>query len=301
MQIKLSSKALGELMKNSTEFEKIRKLCKHKLFLPGKVIAREGEISDFFFILEGNVNCYKNACGAEPIALTRGTTFGDESRLTNTYISTTHVKCLCLTRKQYGQIIEKANAMEFNCNTQSMSNATIEDFEMIRILGQGSFSTVSLAKLAPARGNKFENKGLFALKCYTGKNSENYYKTVEELIENEMTITSQLDNSFIVRSFGGFSNNDNIYHIFEALLGGDLYQLLQIQSKFDEDWVRFYAASVLHAFAAMHSKNIVYRDLKPENLILTSQGYIKIIDFGLSKKLIDEKKTYTCCGTVSVK
>lgn len=288
-------------MKNPNEIEKIRKLCKHKSFLPGKAIARGGKMSEVFFMLKGNANCCKKACGAEPIdSLTIGEAFGDEVRPTNTCIATTHAMCLCLAHKHHGQLFEKANAGKMNGNAQSMSNATIEDFEIIRALGKGSFSTASLAKLAPARGNNVENKGLFALKCCTDKNSENS-KAFKELIENEMRITNQLNNPFIVRSFGDFSNNANAHFILEALLGGDLHRLLNHKSKFAEDWVRFCAASVLHAYADMHSKNIVCRDLKPENLILTSRGCIKIIDFGLSKQLADDEKAYACCGTVSVK
>ena len=215
------------------------KLCNYKSFLPGKVIAREGEMSEqVFFIIEGYVNCYKKACGADLIdTLTRGKAFGDEIRLSTTYIATTQLKCLCLALKDCDRILEKVNTIETNRYTHSMSNATIKDFKMIRVLGKGNFSTVSLAKFAPAGSNNVENKGLFALKCYSGNNSEkNNLKCLKEMIENEISLTSQLDSPFIVRSFGGFSNNDGTYFILEAMLGGDLYQLLQEKSKFSEGW-----------------------------------------------------------------
>jgi len=64
---------------------------------------------------------------------------------------------------------------------------------------------------------------------------------------------------------------------------------------FTEKTARFYASCVVEGFAYMHSKNIIYRDLKPENLVLTDTGYLKITDFGFAKVVPD--KTYTLCGT----
>uniref|UniRef100_A0A0A9Z0P5 cAMP-dependent protein kinase catalytic subunit beta n=1 Tax=Lygus hesperus TaxID=30085 RepID=A0A0A9Z0P5_LYGHE len=65
---------------------------------------------------------------------------------------------------------------------------------------------------------------------------------------------------------------------------------------FDERTTRFYAASVILGFEEIHSKDVVYRDLKPENLLLDSEGYVKITDFGLSK-YIPSGRTHTLCGT----
>ena len=64
---------------------------------------------------------------------------------------------------------------------------------------------------------------------------------------------------------------------------------------FDEKTARFYAAAVIEAFEYMHSKDMIYRDLKPENLLLDSHGYLKITDFGFAKIVKD--RTYTLCGT----
>jgi len=79
-------------------------------------------------------------------------------------------------------------------------------------------------------------------------------------------------------------------------LGGDLFGILREKTLFDENYARFYAACVISAFEYMHSKNIIYRDLKPENLLIDKDGYLKVTDFGFAKD-ISGGRTWTLCGT----
>ena len=295
---------MSEILKNPKDIEIMAKVCITKTFFPGDMIAREGEKSATFFIVkEGNINCYKKLYRAQPlISLTVGSSFGEEPISNNTYIATSTVKCLCLPRKEFSKIFKKAIESESHHCNQPMKNANINDFKLVRVLGTGNFSTVKLAKYSSSNDTIAGNNALYALKCFKDNNAsdENSLKALNEIIENEKRITNQLESPFIVKFFGSIRSSNKVYFVLEAMLGGDLYQLLQKKTRFHEDWVRFYTASVLSAFEDIHSHKIAYRDLKPENLILTDQGYIKIIDFGLSKILDDETKSYTCCGTVSV-
>ena len=76
-------------------------------------------------------------------------------------------------------------------------------------------------------------------------------------------------------------------------------QVLETKGKkLDEASARFYAGCVVLAMQHMHSKGIIYRDLKPENLVLDSRGYLKVIDLGCAKQLPVGEKTFTLCGTV---
>merc|ERR1712129_387092 len=77
--------------------------------------------------------------------------------------------------------------------------------------------------------------------------------------------------------------------------GGELFTILRKMRSFDENTAKFYASCVEEAFDYMHERDIIYHDLKPENLVLTGNGYLKVTDFGFAK--IVPNKTFTLCGT----
>lgn len=91
-------------------------------------------------------------------------------------------------------------------------------------------------------------------------------------------------------------DDKHIYFLLEVLLGGELFKFLRAETQFPESWSRFFSASVLLAFCDLHERKIAYRDLKPENLVMDSNGFLKLVDFGLAKK-VDSGKTWTLCGT----
>ena len=114
-------------------------------------------------------------------------------------------------------------------------------------------------------------------------------------ISNELKILPTLEHPSIISFLGANHDDKYVYLAFEFLQGGDLFNLLKLENKLSLDKAQFYAGQIVFVIDYLHSKNIVYRALKPENILINKNGYIKIIDFRLSKEIKD--RTYTMCGT----
>merc|ERR1719204_1537999 len=104
-----------------------------------------------------------------------------------------------------------------------------------------------------------------------------------------------LHNDFLDNLRATFKDKLRVYLLLDVCLGGELFTILRKHRYFNDTVSRFFTACVVEAFAYMHSLNIIYRDLKPENLVLDSNGYLKVTDFGFAKQIEDQ--TYTLCGT----
>ena len=112
---------------------------------------------------------------------------------------------------------------------------------------------------------------------------------------NEKKLLALCGHPFLINLVACFQDQVEVYMVLELALGGELFSLLRDKVRFDEPMARFYEANVVAAFVHLHDHRIAYRDLKPENLLLDSMGFIKICDFGFAKIITD--RTFTLCGT----
>ena len=162
----------------------------------------------------------------------------------------------------------------------------LSDLEMKETLGTGTFGRVRLCR------HKTLNKH-FALKILK-KQEILRMKQVDHILA-EAAILSEIHHPFIVNMLKGFMDDDRLYILLEYVIGGELFSHLRKAGKFPNDVAKFYSSEVMLAFEYLHSLDIVYRDLKPENLLLDVQGHIRITDFGFAKKV--PERTFTLCGT----
>merc|ERR550532_701774 len=119
-------------------------------------------------------------------------------------------------------------------------------------------------------------------------------KQVEHII-GEKTILSLLNHPFIVCLLTTFQDEKRIFMLMEYINGGELFSYMRKQGRLPNDDTRFYAGEITLALAYLHDLNVIYRDLKPENLLIDCMGHVKITDFGFAK--VVEDKTWTLCGT----
>ncbi|CAD7966888.1 unnamed protein product [Amoebophrya sp. A25] len=165
---------------------------------------------------------------------------------------------------------------------------TLNDFDLRQTVGTGTFGRVRVVKI---KGSRVRIP--LALKIM--KKSEVINLRQVEHIRSEKDILSTLHHPFIVNMFATFQDQKRLFLILEYVNGGELFALLRRAGRLPQEHTRFYIGEIALAFNYMHSVFVIYRDLKPENLLLDCQGHIKITDFGFAKHV--EDLTWTLCGT----
>ncbi|XP_035028766.1 cGMP-dependent protein kinase 2 [Hippoglossus stenolepis] len=305
-------------------------------FEKGEYIIREGEEGNTFFIIaKGEVIVTQSTEGfAEPqeIKILRvGDYFGEKAlisedvRSANIICNERDTHCLVVDRDNFNQMVgtydelqsylkeyveelsrsdEKRNALPYSPQIDSAEahelmrlteriallspQQPFQELEVIATLGMGGFGRVELVKLK-------DEDTTFALKCI--KKMHIVDTRQQEHIYSEKNILQQISSGFIIRLFRTFRDDKFVYMLLEVCLGGELWTVLRDMNYFDEPKARFCTGCVSEAFDYLHTLGIIYRDLKPENLLLDNEGYVKMADFGFAKKIGLGKKTWTFCGT----
>ncbi|CDW89321.1 protein kinase domain containing protein [Stylonychia lemnae] len=196
----------------------------------------------------------------------------------------------------------KLTTFSLNQFSDGQENVTIEEkqkpqeekigpwsFIAHQLLGTGSFGEVFLVE-------KISNNRFYAMKVLTkskimGHNLTRYAMT-------ERNVMSIVNHPFIVKLNYAFQTQEKLFLILDYCPGGDLAEYLQLEKRFNEDKVRLYSSEILLGLEELHRKDIIFRDLKPDNVVLDAEGHAMLTDFGLSKEgVMKEGMAKSFCGS----
>lgn len=185
---------------------------------------------------------------------------------------------------------EEEDEPHVDLGPKEMTTACPADFDFLTTIGKGSFGRVFQVKHK-------ETGKIYAMKVLS-KEHIRKKNEVKHVMAELSVLKANFHHPFLVSLHFSFQNKDKLYFVLDHLNGGELFSHLQKEKRFSESRCRFYAAQIASALGYLHENNVIYRDLKPENLLLDKQGYLVLTDFGLCKEgMSPGAVTATFCGT----
>ncbi|XP_051510720.1 cGMP-dependent protein kinase 1 isoform X1 [Myxocyprinus asiaticus] len=303
---------------NDIQLSKIIDSMEEVKFQKKDVIVREGaEGNTFYIILKGEVLVTKNVSGQQKIIrkMGEGEHFGElalirEIHRTATCTAVGAVTCFSIDKEVFEETIP-IESLELHDDSDLLedikkpeevgSNTSLMLKDLIPVLyqegryqgepvtlGVGGFGRVELV-------TTLHHRKYFAMKKIIKKHIVAKRQEGHILLEKRILLAIRCD--FIVRLHAAFKDSRYIYMIMEFCSGGEIWTKLKEVGRFEENIAVFVTACVVEGYAYLHKKGILYRDLKPENLMMDTKGYVKLVDFGFAKELSRGEKTYSFCGT----
>ena len=171
---------------------------------------------------------------------------------------------------------------------KEIEKINVDDFDFYEKIGRNEFGYNRLCK-------NVESNKIYSMKIL--KKCDLLQSKIVEHLKSEYTILSTIYHPFIAELKGvNTKNPTSLYFLFEFVQGGDLSTLLDTKKQFPLEMAKFYAASILTIFDYLHKKKIIYRNLRPENILLGTDGYIKLTNFSFAK-IMKRDTTNTFCGS----
>ena len=281
------------IFKNFTDskFENILQKIKTEKIEKGKNLITEGEEGNKFYIIKkGLLDIYIE--GKYIRTMNENEYLGERSLFFKEKRSATAVakidsEVFYLEKDDFDTVID-TNLKIYLSNRLYLQDDTVQlnDLIFYKNLGKGSYGNVSLVK-------NVKNDFFYAIKNISTK--QILYCKLCKNIELERAILLQIDHPFIVKLVKTLKDNKYIYYLMDYIKGKELFDVLLEMGLVSEFQTQFYIASIMLAVKYLHERKFVFRDIKPENIMVLTNGYIKLIDFGTAKALKD--KTNSIIGT----
>jgi len=285
-------------------------------YIKNETIIRQGEQGNTFYILfDGELSVSKDGQELTRVSasIDDGTAeaFGEkallnaEARAATITVTSESASCLALDRETFNFLIgpletlqstSSNRAVRKSGNMTAMMQAQAHvlrrkigrlDLDKVGLLGCGGFGVVELVEHK-------DTKETFALKALSKGHVVN--TSMQQSVMNEKNIMLMSDSEFVVKLYATYNTAQSLLFLLEVALGGELYATYNNKGFYgSEKHARYYLAGVIFAFEHLHDRFVIYRDLKPENVLLNSKGHPKLTDMGLAKFVVG--KTFTTCGT----
>ena len=298
---KCSLKMLGEkssfieqlkkvnLFKNLTnaKLENLSKKIKVEKVPNGKNVITQGEEGTRFYIIKkGQVDIYVKDKYIR--TMNENEYLGDRALFFKEPRSATakahgDVEVYYLEKDAFETVIEK-NLKDYLKDRLYLQDNTVQLADLLYYmkLGSGSYGNVSLVK---SKKNKF----FYAIKNISCK--QILYSQLHANLELERSILLKIDHPFIVKLVKTMKDKNYIYFLMDYIKGKELFDVIRDIGLLNKFQTQFYGASIMLAVQYLHERKFVYRDIKPENIMVLGNGFIKLIDFGTAKSIKDKTKT----------
>jgi serine/threonine protein kinase/CRP-like cAMP-binding protein len=312
----LGIKVIADANLDAQQMSNLAQLVSDRNFSLGQLIMQEGNETKaaLFLVREGKVQIKSDTVDH---VVERGGYFGhemlaggNEERVKAPYTVRAAVDCVCgvLTLVECQSVFEVEGncdiSSELNCEVEAQhddipteqyvpkTSAKLEDLERHTILGEGSFGQVWLVSESLPDNSRRPYALKIQAKSYLAEEGQ-----IASVVEEKNTMM-KMHHPFIIKLFQTYQDEHFVYMLLELVQGGELFSVMHPNAEFcclPEAQVKFYALAIADALAYMHRGKYVFRDLKPENVMIDRFGYPVVIDFGFAKYV--PEKTYTLCGS----
>ena len=282
------------------EMNRLADLIQEMTFQPGTVLAEQGKplVQNFYIVRSGKVRILRQHSSRAEY-LHDSDYFGQEFLkepegflATQTLTVMEETRCGVLSKRDFESVVGNVERLgrpkEERAALAQTKSIGLRELSKIRILGVGTFGKVWLVT--------HKKSGTpYALKQLRKREIMEHQQV--DGVAREKRVMDALDHPFVISLVSSFQDNRSLYMLLELVQGGELFSVVHTEHMdgVPNGNARFYAACILEALSHLHMRNIAYRDLKPENVLVDAQGFCVLVDLGFAK--VVEDKTYTLCGT----